>query len=287
MFTNSEYADMHFAYGFCDVNSRASVVEYGRRFPNRHVPNRQVFTDLHNHLRGTGTIVKHSTGSFNQTPVQLEENIIYSVHRSPGTSIRRLSNQHITSSSKTWRLFSNEGLYPFHMQKVQALHPGDDVRRSVFCRWVTSHRRLVKLILFTDEAQFTRNGLNNSKNTHIWAEENPNATAVTNYQQRFSVNVWCGLINDKLIGPHILDGVLNGGTYLRLLRDIQLELLEDTPLQNRETMFYQHNGAPPHVSRHVVRFLRNRYGDRVIAHRGPVHWPPRSPNLTPMDFFLW
>lgn len=92
MFTNSEYADMHFVYGFCFGNSRAAVAEYGRRFPNRHVPNRQVFTDLHYRLRETGTFVKHTPGASIQTPGQLEENILFSVHRSPGTSVRRLSN---------------------------------------------------------------------------------------------------------------------------------------------------------------------------------------------------
>ena len=27
--------------------------------------------------------------------------------------------------------------------------------------------------------------------------------------------------------------------------------------------------------------------DRWIGRRGPVEWPARSPDLTPMDFFLW
>lgn len=29
------------------------------------------------------------------------------------------------------------------------------------------------------------------------------------------------------------------------------------------------------------------YGARWIGRGGPVQWPPRSPDLTPLDFFLW
>lgn len=29
------------------------------------------------------------------------------------------------------------------------------------------------------------------------------------------------------------------------------------------------------------------FGEQWIGRFGPVRWPPRSPDLTPMDFFLW
>ena len=30
-----------------------------------------------------------------------------------------------------------------------------------------------------------------------------------------------------------------------------------------------------------------RFGERVVALNHAVEWPPRSPDLTPLDFFLW
>ena len=33
--------------------------------------------------------------------------------------------------------------------------------------------------------------------------------------------------------------------------------------------------------------LTELFGGRVIALRQAVEWPPRSPDLTPLDFFLW
>ncbi|KYQ54230.1 hypothetical protein ALC60_06774 [Trachymyrmex zeteki] len=54
-YSNSEYADMVFVYGFCNGNALKAVREYARRFPNRRVPNRRVFMLTFNRLRETGT----------------------------------------------------------------------------------------------------------------------------------------------------------------------------------------------------------------------------------------
>ncbi|KAJ4442400.1 hypothetical protein ANN_03986 [Periplaneta americana] len=39
-----EYADIVYVYGLCDGSSLLAVAEYERRFPNRRVPYRRVFT---------------------------------------------------------------------------------------------------------------------------------------------------------------------------------------------------------------------------------------------------
>ena len=35
----------------------------------------------------------------------------------------------------------------------------------------------------------------------------------------FSVNVWCAVLDDQLIGPFILEGCLTGEAYLRFLQE--------------------------------------------------------------------
>ena len=37
----------------------------------------------------------------------------------------------------------------------------------------------------------------------------------------------------------------------------------------------------------VRRFLDQTFPDRWMGRDGPMLWPPRSPDLTPLDFFLW
>ena len=34
-------------------------------------------------------------------------------------------------------------------------------------------------------------------------------------------------------------------------------------------------------------FLNETFPDRWIERDGPIPWPPRSPDITPLDFFLW
>ena len=52
-------------------------------------------------------------------------------------------------------------------------------------------------------------------------------------------------------------------------------------------MWLQQDGAPPHYARIVRDFLNERFNNRWIGRGGPVAWPPRSPDQTSPDFYLW
>ena len=36
-----------------------------------------------------------------------------------------------------------------------------------------------------------------------------------------------------------------------------------------------------------IWFLDSTFANRWIGRDGPTPWPPRSPDITPLDFFLW
>ncbi|GFW86836.1 hypothetical protein TNCV_2809911 [Trichonephila clavipes] len=44
------------------------------------------------------------------------------------------------------------------------------------------------------------------------------------------------------------------------------------------------NKTAQHVT---IDLLKDTFGDRLISSFGPVNWPPRSCDLTPLDYFLW
>ena len=115
-----------------------------------------------------------------------------------------------------------------------------------------------RYILFTNEAQFNRDGVNNTHDSHVWADENPHATVENNFQLRFSVNVWCAVLGDQLIGHSILEGRLTIEAYLRFLHEELPPLLEDVPLNKRGRMYFQHDGAP-HSLRKVRNFLNYHF----------------------------
>lgn len=187
---------------------------------------------------------------------------------------------------KAWRTLKDRGFHPYHLHKVQHLQQGDSARRLEFCNWLQDNSHLWQYILFTDEATFTRAGLHNTHNDHWWSKENPHKKVVKNFQHRFSVNVWCGIIGDQLIGPHIFEDRLNGDAYAKFLTD-QLPLLLDVPLATRQQLIFQHDGAPPHYSGQVRQHLDQVFPERWIGRGGPRQWPARSPDLTPLDYYLW
>jgi hypothetical protein len=60
------------------------------------------------------------------------------------------------------------------------------------------------------------------------------------------------------------------------------QLLEDKP-----NVVFQHDGAPPYIHNEVTTFLNMQLSEGWIGRGGSTSRPPQSPDLTPLDFFLW
>ncbi|GFV40663.1 uncharacterized protein TNCV_2268341 [Trichonephila clavipes] len=144
-------------------------------------------------------------------------------------------------------------------------------------------------MLFTDEASFSREGIFNTHNSHSWAAANPHVTRTRAAQDRFLVNVWAGILGDYLIGPYILPDRLTGPRYLIFLEQVLPELLDSAHVTAaiRTSMWFQQDGAPAHFSISVRNHLDATCGERWIGRGGPVHWLPRSPDLSCLDYFFW
>ena len=50
---------------------------------------------------------------------------------------------------------------------------------------------------------------------------------------------------------------------------------------------FQWDGATCHTSGETIAFLSTKFPSRVISRKGDTNCPPRSRNLTPLDYFLW
>lgn len=290
VYTHQEYADIVYVYGLCDGNATAAVLAYQARFPNRRIPSAQVFSRAYWQISQSGQLPSACVKKENaqrQEQAQVQDMIIDIVDENPRLSTRRIAAQLDVNHMKVWRTLHKECLYPYHDQGVQHLEPQDLAPRLNLCNWLTIEPQLVAKILFTDEATFTRNGITNFRNSHTWAYENPNAIRERHFQRRFSINVWCGMLNDRLIGPFLFDRNVTGEVYELFLRNELPGLLEDVPLAVRHDMYFQHDGHPAHFSLRVRNFLNEHFFNRWIGRGGPQAWPPRSPDLTPLDYYLW
>ena len=63
IFTNAEYADMLYVYGFCDGSATVAFEEYRRRLLMSRIPDRRVFSKVFNTLRVCGTLPRAHVSS--------------------------------------------------------------------------------------------------------------------------------------------------------------------------------------------------------------------------------
>ncbi|GFV83376.1 putative DD41D transposase [Trichonephila clavipes] len=54
-----------------------------------------------------------------------------------------------------------------------------------------------------------------------------------------------------------------------------------------QELWFQQDGATCHTTRATIDLLKDTFGDRLISRFGPVNWPLRSCDLTPLEYFLW
>ncbi|GFT20012.1 putative DD41D transposase [Trichonephila clavipes] len=54
-----------------------------------------------------------------------------------------------------------------------------------------------------------------------------------------------------------------------------------------QELWLQQDGAACHAARAAIDLLKDTFVDNLISCFGPVNWPPRSCDLTPLDYFLW
>ncbi|GFU58294.1 DUF4817 domain-containing protein [Trichonephila clavipes] len=75
----------------------------------------------------------------------------------------------------------------------------------------------------------------------------------------------------------------------RIWSEANPQVYVETPLHPEKLteLWFQQDGATCHTARATIDLLKDTFGDRLISRFGPGNWPPRSCDLTPLDYFLW
>ncbi|GFX03007.1 DUF4817 domain-containing protein [Trichonephila clavipes] len=93
-----------------------------------------------------------------------------------------------------------------------------------------------------------------------------------------------------IIGPYFFKNdeghnvTVNGDRYRAMITNFFIPELNNHDVQE---LWFQQDGATCHTARATIDLLKDTFGDRLISRFGPVNWPPRSCDLTPLDYFLW
>jgi len=161
----------------------------------------------------------------------------------------------------------------------------------IFCQWYLHKCRenpnFHQKIIWTDEAHISSDGVFNRHNHHYWSDINPHQTIRRRQQGKFGFNVWVAVFGSRVLAYQIYNQNLNSELYLSVLEEKIIENLENMPLNQILEIYFQQDGAPPHNARRVSKFLNQNFNAKWMGTNGPIRWPPRSPDLTPLDFFFW
>lgn len=286
-YTEEEKKDMYDVYIRCYRNETRSAQTYLDLYPDRQQPSKRMFSYISKNMAEHSSVKKRRT-RYQVRHTDNEINVLAQIHINPENSTRRIAKECVVGTSTVKRILKKHKYHGYKFQKVQKLHAGDSDRRLMFCRWYSrklrNDRSFNKKILWTDECSFTNSGIFNPRNKHLYATSNPHLIREVRPQFRFTQNVWCGLINNQIIGPIFLDGNLNQFRYLHLLE----EVLDEMPLQTRQNLqYFMQDGCGAHNARRVAEYLDQYFRGNWIGTNGPIRWPPRSPCLNPMDYFVW
>lgn len=291
MYSNQEAHDMMLILGECRGNFSEATRLWQDRYPHRTPHSRNVFSRLSRRIRNEGIIQPHhNKGKQIRRRVRDDRapDIIASVNVFPRDSLTRRSLDSGISKTTIYRILKEEKFHPYRMSLHQALNQNDMQRRLNFCNWIEQQpHNFHRNILFSDECTFKSDAEVNTWNFRYWSQSNPHWLREVDHQHVWKLNVWCGIYHGNIVGPVFFDENLNATRYRQSILSNLPGYLEDIPLQQRLGMWFQQDGCPAHTSLTVRRLLNDMFPNRWIGIGGPVEFPPRSPDLTVLDYYLW
>ena len=290
---------------YARTQSVAVVLQgFRRRYPDVRCPSRKTVLRNVQKYHRTGTSTNLNAGhsgrrrtARSQPNIDAVRQVLEHVrHNNQRISSRRNGLQ-LTQSTFNRITRLDVRYHPYQMIRRHELLARDHERRMAFSNWLLQRPpRFVQDLVIGDEACFS---LNSSLNTHNIRQYSPRGQRPLNFSyekknSRQKVTVWVGLVgNGTLLGPYFLDQNVNGECYLNMINDQVVPTLDQMPRFARRRngqfrrLWWAQDGAPAHRRRIVTDRLHQLFGNRVISLNEEVEWPPRSPDLTPLDFFLW
>jgi hypothetical protein len=165
----------------------------------------------------------------------------------PWRNSRHISRELRRSQLRILKVFHDDQLQPYrHTPRMQ------------FCEWLrhqhTAGELVLRNILWADELCFTRKGVFNVHNSHLWARDNPHALLEHGFKSDSA-----GLIRDTAMSPYLLPDRLVARRYRDFSETVISGLLEDMSLAMRQRFWFQHYGAPAHDEQDVQQLLNAAY----------------------------
>lgn len=295
-FTNEERRVLVFLKIDEGLSLRKTAQKFHQRFPARPIPSAGGIKKLFGKFRATGSVFNRPKSGRPKSATNEENEVLVlgSVVMKTQQSLREIAIETASSITSAWRILRRHKFHPYGIRLTQELNEADYALRLDFCEEMEKITRddpnFLKIVCFTDESTFHLNGYVNRHNCRYWCQQNPNEYRQAHTQYPQKLNVWAGIFGREIIGPFFINGELNGPKYVLLLHNQIVPAMRASAARQQipwADVWFQQDGAPAHWARLVRDYLDLVFPNRWIGRDGPWLWPPRSPDLTPLDFFLW
>lgn len=102
-----------------------------------------------------------------------------------------------------------------------------------------------------------------------------------------------------IIGPYFFESSIDGDEYRNMLeKHVFPALLERMPVRNTRSnhqarnnhlfanFLWMQDGPPAHTTRNNMEYISTKFS-KFISQNGDIEWPPGSPDLNALDYWLW
>ena len=265
--------------------TKAVKEKFAKKFPETALPHRNAVRALVNKFRETGSVHDASRSGRPTILTEQKVNVISeAMSQSPTKSMRRLSQQvNVSVGTAHAAVRKALSLYPYRVTCQHELKDTDFEKRLQFCHWFKEHLNEDEMLdktFFSDEAWFHLSGYVSSQNSRVWSSENPHEF-VEKPLHSLKVGVWCAMSRRRVIGPIFFTETITSERYCKEILSAFIDQLTE---EERSTGYFQQDGAAAHTANISLHFLNEIFPNRIIS-KGI--WPPRSPDLSVLDFYLW
>ncbi|GBP36467.1 hypothetical protein EVAR_88047_1 [Eumeta japonica] len=277
-FTAEEYGDMILLYGEARCDAAEALRLYRERYPARRRP------------PGAHVISEAFQRIIENKPIVPE---LKDVQRNPTASSTRTPET--LGGAKNGKSQVSDGGSSRPVKKKIRLFPAVSIEdgREGYCKWLVSNLKtnenFLRDILWTGERIFSNETALSGGNIGYWSKKPLTASQLARIKlpKKYAVRAWGAILDGKIYGPVFLPKNLNGVDYLNMINEHVVDIINELPVNRLNTVWFQHDGTPSHCIAPVCERLDELFPDKWIGRHGPVPWPSKSQDLTPMDFFLW
>ena len=261
-------------------NPKQIVQEWNRK---RKSPSLQSIYSLKRKIKRTGS-VDNRKGQGRKKMVVIEKNISLikdELYHDDELSVRELATRLNLKTTSVFECIKELNLKSFHFHPEEKLNEEIKSMRVLFCQhFIRLHQSTKLKIWYSDESNFNLNQTTNIHNKRYYSMKNE-FRKIEVQKKGKSLNVWAAINGEGKIVFELFEGI-------QYAEDYKQRLERNFPLMEMDSHWFQHDGASIHTAKIVSTYLNKVCKRRWIGlNSNRLFWPPYSPDLSPLDFFLW